>query len=104
MKQHPLSGAWREWNGVTSHRLPDRKAVDPEQVLDAALRVEALLVGLACLATIDLVALGIPLDISNSERQRSWVARLEQDIVPLLGDEFGERPVACSSWEAHPQL
>ena len=48
----------------------DREAVDLEQLLNAPLRVEPLLIGLACLVTVNLVLLGVLLDISNGERQR----------------------------------
>ena len=59
----------------------DREAVDLEQFLNALLRVETLLVGLACLVTVSLVLLGVPLDIGNGERQRGRIARTEEYAI-----------------------
>ena len=57
--------------------MRDREAVDLEQFLNAALRVEPLLVGLACLVAVNLVLLGVPLDIGNGEPQRGWITGAE---------------------------
>src|SRR5690348_3802572 len=78
-----------------SYRVRDREAVDLEQFLNATLRVEPLLVGLARLVTVNLVPLGVAVDIGDGERQRRWIAGGEQYAVDFRGDEFGERPVAC---------
>src|ERR1022692_229670 len=76
---------------VTSGRVRDREAIDPEQFLNAALWVEPLLIGLAGLVTINLVPLGVRLDISDGERQRGWVAWPEQHAVDSGSNELGER-------------
>src|ERR1051326_4655816 len=70
-----------------SYRVLDREAVYPEQFLDAALRVEPLLVGLARLITVGLVPLGVAVDVGNRARQRGWIAGAQQDAIDSRGDE-----------------
>ena len=44
-----------------------REAVDPEQVINTALRIEPLLIGFACLVAVSLISLRIRLDVSDGE-------------------------------------
>ena len=71
--------------------MRNREPVDLEEFLNAALRIETLLVGLACLVTVSLVLFWVSLDISNGKRQCGWIAGVEQDAVDSRGYELGER-------------
>ena len=55
-------------------------------------------IGLSRSLAVNLVLLGVRLDISDGERQRVWIAGTEQYAVDSGGDEFGEGPVACRDW------
>ena len=91
----------------------DREAVDLQQFLDAALRVEPLLVGLACLVAVNLVLLGVRLDVRNGKAQRGWVAGVNSTpstpgVMSSVNDPWpaamGATPAAMASTATRPNV
>src|SRR3984893_18022260 len=72
----------------------NREAVNLEQLLQAPLWVEPLLVGLAALVAISLVTPGVRIDVVDGQRQRRGVTGPEQYAVDSIGDQLDERAVS----------
>src|ERR1700734_87714 len=89
----PISCTSRWPRRLSLNRVLDRVAVDVEQVRDAALGVEALLIGLTGRLAVPRIVLGVALDVGDGGRERRGVAWGDQPAVHPRGNELAECPV-----------